>query len=169
MWRWLWYTVAAVCIALWGATLVLWMSSYVPGCRTYSSVHLRLVEDTDLLWSSCNGALLCRYHSGDLSNRTLGTSSWQFVADKTVDWELYAVGCPHWFLVLVFTAATLCALRLAKHQQALQRRHRGLCEKCGYDLRASPERCPECGAPRVGPQRVSTSGATPDATRCGLL
>jgi hypothetical protein len=46
-----------------------------------------------------------------------------------------------WFLVLAFAA--LPAYRLFRR---LRRRHRpGFRPACEYDLRATPDRCPECG------------------------
>jgi len=52
---------------------------------------------------------------------------------------------PHW------AAVALCGLAgpwmlLSPRARRARRREKGLCEQCGYDLRASRDRCPECGA-----------------------
>ena len=53
---------------------------------------------------------------------------------------------PHWFAALVIGAWPLASLAAAA-TRALQSRRRaraGLCPRCGYDIRATPTRCPEC-------------------------
>ena len=52
---------------------------------------------------------------------------------------------PLWFLWIPITLLTLAIPR--KTIQLLRRQRLGLCLNCGYDLRASNERCPECGTP----------------------
>ena len=50
---------------------------------------------------------------------------------------------PHPYLLAV--AAVLPAWRLAAVARRRRRGRAGLCPACGYDLRATPGRCPECG------------------------
>jgi hypothetical protein len=54
------------------------------------------------------------------------------------------VVAPHWSLALA--TAVLPALSLFRWHRSRNRHRAGLCPSCDYDLRASPGRCPECGA-----------------------
>jgi hypothetical protein len=57
--------------------------------------------------------------------------------------EARAYFVPYWALLLV--AAVAPGVFAWGHYRAHGRSRRGLCAACGYDLRATPGRCPECG------------------------
>jgi len=82
--------------------------------------------------------------------------------DGTTPLKYYETVVPHWFVALLLTPSVLW-LSAAVRRTLIQtrRRRRGLCEACGYDLRASPERCPECGTPRAEDRRDATSAEVP--------
>jgi len=54
---------------------------------------------------------------------------------------------PHYALILLFAPLPLLRGRRWLRDRRVRRRVReGRCIHCGYDLRASRARCPECGA-----------------------
>lgn len=74
---------------------------------------------------------------------------------RTVSWAASSVS-PDWinfvgeaYLIVVaglaFSATLLVAQLWAAASARRDRRLRGLCTECGYDLRSTPIRCPECG------------------------
>jgi hypothetical protein len=57
--------------------------------------------------------------------------------------HLQVVVVPYWFVTLLFAACSAVSAML--QWRSSHRRQAGHCVHCGYDLRASLGRCPECG------------------------
>ena len=57
---------------------------------------------------------------------------------------------PLWAIALVTgTMPLVVGLKWRRRRRAAARQLKGLCASCGYDLRATPDRCPECGTSSI--------------------
>ena len=67
-------------------------------------------------------------------------------SDGVYSRTVYRVFCPSWMAtILLGCYPALVFVKRRRLRSAKHRRKRGLCVTCGYDLRGSPGRCPECG------------------------
>jgi hypothetical protein len=156
------------------ATLILWVRSYrygegvrytLPSLRNWRVQSLRGqlgfatgVEEPSLQvwanfpvgWSRWSDPARLRLtdqefseaHSPSARRRSVWFLGFGFHFLHSVRYPFHDIAVPHWFLALLF------AILPPLHLRAILRSRRhgpGLCRKCGYDLRAIPDRCPECG------------------------
>lgn len=171
MWRRLGYTVSVVSALLATATIAVWVRSY---WTSESIIHVRLASPARVVLAATHPgelSLACwhverdmrhlakmypeGWHFGSTPATTpdysasaswlvfSGHFDWAILDRPTRDDVIISAEFPLWVPVIVLVS--LGAVPLIAPFRRRARRRRGLCEKCGYDLRATPDRCPECG------------------------
>lgn len=163
----------ALLLALWGfsywrALLLQWHSRHYEGMtmvdydtyfvakRGVANVHVYTVRETvgtvqpdaftDFQWAvypadSPGGAL---HFIGNFLGIDASIWTWHKPLQSIYNVDLW---CPGWLLLFPVAAITW---KVRKSLIRWRRRRLNQCQSCGYDLRASPERCPECGLKIAG-------------------
>jgi len=171
---------SAVSLVLCVATMVLWVRSYavadkvswswedrqVAFCPSRGRLHL------SWQWAYSPGGFhesVRRHYEENLpreyetetnwSGRQVRVAGFHFGTQMGISGAWYSAYLPMWFLTAVLAIGPVwrCCLwwrGVARKIELAEMLLAHRCSKCGYDLRATPDRCPECGtvpaAPRNG-------------------
>jgi hypothetical protein len=166
--RWAFNIIAGVSLVLCAAMVVLWVRSYwVNDSFTRASSdggrhavasspgHLVLMRQRLARGSSSRINTPTGYRSSPAVRDNAGAlrPNWSFLGFRYTAINffgvvVFALEIPLWVLTLP-TALFPPALSYLRRRR--KRHRRGLCPNCSYDLRASPDRCPECGTPKAQP------------------
>ena len=91
-------------------------------------------------------------HAGRFSctwGRPVATPHPQRFANGYLLYSTFALFVPWW--VLTLTSSALAAVGVTQAYTKRRRIRLGRCRLCGYDLRATPGACPECGDGQQNP------------------
>ena len=153
-----------------GLVLLLWARSYLPEHTFFRSHQGRLLiffaAGEYALWFDSSST---QYHSSDAamdfcrrvaqvqplpSHQAFGFE-WTNLNFKTSYPGFIAI--PYWFIAFLLAALSCWSLLRRRSQRA--RFLPGHCRACGYDLRGSGGRCPECGHPADSPPHTTPAAA----------
>ena len=98
------------------------------------SQSMLVYEEPDPSWKGSHSSGFTGFH-------TSWTPSYSY--DKNPRLGYWHLAVPFWIPTSLFSIILLTPL--VQSYRRRKRKKLGLCVKCGYDLRASKERCPECG------------------------
>jgi hypothetical protein len=87
----------------------------------------------------------------DFAGFTFASGIYGFDSLQPVVPPFWFVRIPEWFIALLMAIlpAQWCGSWWISIRRARERLKRGLCRACGYDMRATPQKCPECGREAV--------------------
>lgn len=119
-------------------------------------VDLKVERGVDYLALNADGTALWAFAPGPSGSAIRGRTAVPYVNIQLPFWMLAAITA---FLPVMWTIALV-----SRRQQRRRLQRFGLCPRCGYDLRASTDRCPECGT--AVPEREDLNGSHAAAPAC---
>ena len=143
-------------------SIVLWVRSYSPDSASMQTRDsISFTRDDPLYWiiSHPGSLAFCRQDGRNWDAHPLrGFKRFgidfggSYGDDGSMLWNLVV---PYWMITSVALLLPAVRLKAWRRDRRMRRRTaRGLCPRCGYDLRATPQRCPECGVAPSAPSQA---------------
>jgi hypothetical protein len=147
------HIIAVLSLLLCLASAVLWNRSYnitSPSLKIADSIDIRKTDPRYWIVTHPGRLTLCRQVGKNWDHplkgfKFLGVDFGGLHGQGSMLWNLVL---PCWLITTLTAILPLLEIPLLfRAFKKSLRRTQGLCPTCGYDLRASPTTCPECGQP----------------------